>query len=94
MIVSIFNTAVHNRNICLMLMISLTASLVSWCCIYLSSVCDYFSADCSKAVVEQISGRDHTSYIHLSNPAVCFTHSDITVALAEVSQGFYLIFIS
>jgi dihydrolipoamide dehydrogenase len=42
-------------------------------------------------VVEQISGRDHILN-HLSVPAACFTHPEISmVGLTEVSQHYYLI---
>lgn len=40
-------------------------------------------------VVEQISGRDHILN-HLSVPAACFTHPEISmVGLTEVSQDYY-----
>lgn len=45
----------------------------------------------SNVVVEQISGRDYILN-HLSIPAACFTHPEISmVGLTEVSQGFYLL---
>jgi hypothetical protein len=45
----------------------------------------------SNVVVEQISGRDHILN-HLSIPAACFTHPEISmVGLTEASQVFYLL---
>lgn len=54
-----------------------------WCtCLILNSY--------SNVVVEQISGRDHILN-HLSIPAACFTHPEISmVGLTEVSQVLFI----
>lgn len=60
---------------------SSVASMHTYC--YSCLMCKSYE----NVVVEQISGRDHILN-HLSIPAACFTHPEISiVGLTEVSQG-------